>query len=186
MIIEINTEDLSNYDLTADEFVFLTMLNRNALDSDLKLNIDREKLQTNGWVKLGEEDECYLREKFYDEFRKSESSIWSSLLSHYPIKVMASGQVRVLRAKDPDCKANAKSKARYLKHVGDDIKKHEHIIECLQRELQLRRKGNGLGYMQQLETWINNHTWEKYSDLSDGNSTEPQSTGTEGRITRQL
>ena len=61
--------------------------------------------------------------------------------------------------------------------------KHQHIIQCLNKELQLRKVGNGLAYMQQLETWINNYSWEKYSDLSeDGKST----TESEGRITRKL
>jgi len=186
MIIEIDTEKLIELDLTADEFLFLSMLSRSALDSNLKLNIDREKLQTNGWVKWGEEDECHLRSKFDDEFRKDESSIWSGLLSHYPIKVVANGSVRILRAKDPDCKANSKAKTRYLKYVGEDVTKHEHVIKCLQRELKLRRQGNGLGYMQQLETWVNNHTWEKYSDLSDGEQPKSKPPGSESRITRQL
>ena len=187
MIIEIDTERLIELDLTADEFLFLSMLSRSALDSDLKLNIDREKLQTNGWIKLGEEDECTLREKFNDEFSSTEDVIWHGLLSHYPLKVIANGAVRILRAKDPSSKANAKPKSRYLKYIGKDKKKHEHVIECLQRELLLRKRGNNLGFMQQLETWINNHTWEKYSDLSDGESkSTTESSGSESRITRQL
>jgi hypothetical protein len=68
MIIEIDTEKLVNHGFTADEFLFLSMLNRDHDSSDLKLIIDREKLQTNGWIKLGEEDEFTLIEKFNDEF----------------------------------------------------------------------------------------------------------------------
>lgn len=188
MIIEIDTEKLVQLELTADEFLFLSMLSRDLDSSDLKLIVDRERLQTNGWIKLGEEDECTLREKFNDEFSTTEDVIWHGLLSHYPLKVIASGTVRILRAKDPNSKANAKAKSRYLKYIGKNKQKHEHVIECLQRELLLRRKGNNLGYMQQLETWINNHTWEKYSDLSDGeqSKSKPESSGSEGRITRQL
>lgn len=187
MIIEIDTEKLYDYGLTADEFLFLSMLSRDLDSSDLKLIVDRDKLQTNGWVKLGEEDECTLREKFNDEFSSTEDVIWHSLLSHYPLKVIANGAVRILRAKDPGSKANAKARAKYLKYVGKNKQKHEHVIKCLQRELQLRKNGNNLGFMQQLETWINNHTWEKYSDLSDGEpKSKPESSGSEGRITRQL
>ena len=128
-----------------------------------------------------------LREKFNDEFLSTEDVIWHGLLSHYPLKVIANGAVRILRAKDPSSKANAKPKSRYLKYIGKDKKKHEHVIECLQRELLLRKRGNNLGFMQQLETWINNHTWEKYSDLSDGESkSTTESSGSESRITRQL
>ena len=186
MIIEIDTEKLVTVGLTADEFVFLNMLNHDIDSSELKLNIDREKLQTNGWVKLGEEDECTLREKFNDEFSSTEDVMWHGLLSRFPIKVNAKDGVRILRAKDPSSKANAKAKTRYLKYVGKDKSKHEHVIKCLERELLLRRNSNSLGYMQMLDTWINNHTWDKYSDLSDGESNKPQPPSPEGRITRQL
>ena len=81
---------------------------------------------SNGWIKLGEEDECTLREKFNDEFLSTEDVIWHGLLSHYPLKVIANGAVRILRAKDPSSKANAKPKSRYLKYIGKDKKKHEH------------------------------------------------------------
>ena len=35
-------------------------------------------------------------------------------------------------------------------------------------------------YLQNLETWLNNHTWEKYEDYENTGSTDSQ------RITRQL
>ena len=55
---------------------------------------------------------------------------------------------------------------------------HKYIIKCLQIQLQ-HEKGN-LGYMQNLETWINNHTWEKYEDININTNTD------DGRITRKL
>lgn len=182
MIIEIDTERLANLGLSSDEYVYLTMLSRNEIDSSLKLNVDLELLQTNGWVKLGEGDEVTLRDKFDSSTISDFDQMWHGLLSRFPLKVINQGTVRMLRAKDPDSKANSKSKAKYKKIVGTDKEKHDRIIQCLNRELDLRRKGNGLGYMQMLETWINNHSWEKYTDTND--TTEPESNT--GRITRTL
>lgn len=182
MIIEIDTERLANLGLSSDEYVYLTMLSRNEIDSSFKLNVDLELLQTNGWVKLGEGDEVTLRDKFDSSTISDFDQMWHGLLSRFPLKVINQGTVRMLRAKDPDSKANSKSKAKYKKIVGTDKEKHNRIIQCLNRELDLRRKGNGLGYMQMLETWINNHSWEKYTDTND--TTEPESNT--GRITRTL
>lgn len=182
MIIEIDTERLTNLGLSSDEYVYLTMLSRNEIDSSLKLNVDLELLQTNGWVKIGEDDEVTLRDKFDSSTISDFDQMWHGLLSRFPLKVINQGTVRMLRAKDPDSKANSKSKAKYKKIVGTDKEKHDRIIQCLNRELDLRRKGNGLGYMQMLETWINNHSWEKYTDTND--TTEPESNT--GRITRTL
>ena len=181
MIIEIDTERLTNLGLTPDEYVYLSLLKSGQLDL-LKLDVDLELLQTNGWIKIGEDDEVTLRDKFESSTLSNFDQMWHGLLSRFPLKVINQGTVRMLRAKDPDSKANSKSKAKYKKIVGTDKEKHDRIIECLNRELDFRRKGNGLGYMQMLDTWINNHSWEKYTDTND--TTEPESNT--GRITRSL
>jgi hypothetical protein len=183
MTIEINTDLLKQLSITADEFCFLILTYRKESIEDLKLIVDQHKLEEAGYIKLGE-DEVFLREHFLQYVESSFDKMWHGLLSTYPLKVLANGQLRILRAKDPTSKANAKAKVKYQKIVGNDVTKHQHIIECLNRELQLRKTSNSLGYMQQLETWINNYSWEKYSDLSeDGTTTKLKS---EGRITRQL
>ena len=106
--------------------------------------------------------------------------MFAELISTYPMKVMTTDRgVRVLHAKDPDSKANARCKAKYRKIVGDKLYKHKHIMKCLDTQLTMER--NNLAYMQNLETWINNHTWEKYENL-DENDTKQQT----NRITRSL
>lgn len=181
MIIEIDTERLANLGLNPDEYVYLSLLKSGQLDL-LKLNVDLESLQTNGWIKIGEDGDVTLRDKFDSSTISDFDQMWHGLLSRFPLKVINQGQVRMLRAKEPDSKANGKSKAKYKKIVGTDKEKHDRIIQCLDKELNLRRKGNGLGYMQMLETWINNHSWEKYTDTNDTTESEPNT----GRITRTL
>ena len=52
-------------------------------------------------------------------------------------------------------------------------------MKCLDNQLALER--NKLGFLQNLETWINNYTWEKYENLNE-NDTKDNTT----RITRSL
>ena len=85
---------------------------------------------------------------------------------------------RILRAKDPNAMSNKKAKMKYKKIVYNKPYLHKYIIKCL--TTQLAHDQDNLGYMQNFETWINNHTWEKYEDINI-NSTED-----ERRITRKL
>ena len=97
------------------------------------------------------------------------------------MKVTTSGRgIRILHAKDPDAKANEKSRKRYKKIVENKPYKHKHIINCLNNQLKIER--DNLGFLQNLETWINNYTWEKYENL-DENDTKDTS---RQRITRSL
>jgi hypothetical protein len=187
MVIELDTNKLITMGLSPDEYVFLLMSNSNASIQELKLNVDLDLLQTNGWVKLGEDDQVIIRDKFETDTVSDFDQMWAGLLSRFPIKVINQGSVRILRAKDASSKANEKAKSKYKKVVGTDKTKHERILNCLERELDLRRRGNGLGYMQMLETWVNNHSWEKYDiDVDNTDGTTKPSNLESGRITRHL
>lgn len=184
MIIEINTESLVNLRITPDEYLYLYLLHHKAYDilDTLNLNVAYEDLQTKGYIKLGQDVQSHVvRSAFTETFSTPFLQMWHGLLSHFPLKVNSKTGVRVLRAKDAMAKANEKARLRYQKYVGGNIHKHNEVIKALQTELDIRRKGDQLEYMQQLTTWVNNHTWEKYIGLDESN-TESRSI----RITRQL
>jgi hypothetical protein len=183
MVIEINTDVLKKFGISADDFVYLYLLHATSYDlvSELELNPNTETLQTKGLIKLGEELQDHtVRQAFLDLFQDSFDRMWSELLSHFPLRVYNQGNVRVLRAKDALAKNNEKAMRKYYKVVGTDVTKHNRIVQCLKNELDLRKSTNTLGYMQMLNTWVNNHTWDQYEDISD------ESTSTTGRITRKL
>ena len=46
--------------------------------------------------------------------------------------------------------------------------------------VQLKVEKDSLEYMQLLETWLNNYTWEKYTNIEDNGE------NSENRITRKL
>jgi len=100
MVIELDTNKLITMGLSPDEYVFLLMSNSNASIQELKLNVDLDLLQTNGWVKLGEDDQVIIRDKFETDTVSDFDQMWAGLLSRFPIKVINQGSVRILRAKD--------------------------------------------------------------------------------------
>ena len=182
MTIEISIESLKKFGITADEYLYLSLLQRNSHDaiSNLNLVVDLEGLQTKGLVKLGESiDRHIVRDKFSCANMSNYDQMWSELLSHFPLKVYVNGGVRPLRAKDPDAAANKQARKKYEKYVKGSVAKHNEVIRCLQIELDQRKKANSLGYMQMLSTWVNQCTWEKYQDLTETKDNER-------RITREL
>ena len=183
MLIEINTDILKKFGISADDFLYLYLLHAKSYELVLELSLrpNPEDLQTKGLIKLGEEPQDHVvRQAFLDSFQDSFDRMWSELLSHFPLKVYNQGHMRVLRAKDAFAKNNDKALRKYYKVVGTDKAKHDHIVQCLKNELELRKSTNTLGYMQMLTTWMNNHTWEQYEDVDE------QSAQSAGRITRKL
>ena len=49
-------------------------------------------------------------------------------------------------------------------------------------DVQLTVEKNNLQYLQNLETWINNHTWEKYENITENDTKDNE----RPRITRSL
>ena len=179
MNIEISTETLKILGISADDYLYLFLLQHKAYDvlNALHLKVDAESLQTNGYLKLGESVKDHVvREKFSSPLSSPFLQLWSELLSHFPLRV----ESRVLRANDPMAKANEKARLKYEKYVKGDLGKHKEVIKALKTEVELRRNTDQLKYMQQLVTWVNNHTWEKYINIDES---KPSSAS---RITRQL
>jgi hypothetical protein len=183
MNVDIDFEVLEQTGMSADDYLYLYVIYKEsyAYLNNLNLKPNLEKLQEDGYIKLGETpDQHFIRQEFIDLFSSNFDQMFAELIGNYPMKVMTTDRgVRVLHAKDPDSKANAKSKAKYKKIVGDKLYKHKHIMKCLDVQLTIER--HNLAYMQNLETWINNHTWEKYENL-DENDTRQET----NRITRSL
>ena len=94
------------------------------------------------------------------------------------MKVNSSRGIRVLHSIDPNSKSNEKAKSRYSRVVGTKRFIHNRIMGLLDKQLSIERER--LEYLQNLEVWINNHTWEKYANIEE-NGTE-----SENRITRKL
>ena len=183
MKVDIDFEVLEQTGMSADDFLYLYLLYKKEYEYipnlNLKPNLDR--LQSDGYIKLGEtSDQHFIRQEFIDLFSSNFDQMFAELISTYPMKVMTSNRgVRILHAKDPDAKANLKCKLRYKKIIGNKMYKHKYIMKCLDNQLKIEREN--LGYLQNLETWINNHTWEKYENL-DENETKTLIT----RTTRSL
>ena len=183
MTIELDLNMLREVGMSPDDFTYLYLVYKkgNKYVPQLKLKPDLDKLQENGYVKLGDTPENHVvRHKFLDLFLADFDKMFNELTLTYPMKVNSDKGVRILHAKDPNSKANQKAKLRYKRIVDGKPHVHRKIIACLNTQLKIER--SNLGYLQNLETWINNHTWEKYENLNENDTRDT----TKPRITRSL
>lgn len=183
MIVEISTETLKEFGISANDFLYLYLVSNKYYEVivELNLNVELEELQTKGLIKIGESLESHIvRDKFVNHNRIPDDQMWAELLSYFPLKVTGNNrEVRVLRSKDADSLNNAPAKKKYIAHIKGNVAVHRQAVEALKNELEIRKQSNNLFFMQMLSTWVNQRTWEKYIDI------KPDVTATT-RVTRQL
>lgn len=96
----------------------------------------------------------------------------------YPFKV----GTRILRAVSPDSKVAIKQMKQYLSIVKTQ-KEHEHVCKVTEDYLNIKRLSNdGLTYLPQISTVLNNRSWETWEALTtDSDITMSQEINTYGR-----
>ena len=174
--MDINLKFITEQGLSPDEYTYLYVVYRDAypLLEKLKLSDVRQGLIDDGWLVEGDLD--LVSSKFERLFVSDFDAMFTELIATYPNRVKtSSGTVRVLCAKDPDAHSNKKARSRYQRIVKNKPNLHAHIIECLKKQLTVQESQ----YMQNIETWLNNYTWERYADIDDKDENER-------RITRKL
>lgn len=173
MKIEIDLELLEEIDLHPNEYIALHCKHKSIdITETLDESVNYNFLRIEGWL----DDEYELTNKWLDLFAANFDDLFKELIETYPAIVESPGRgKRVLHAKDPGALSNMKAKNKYRKITGEKVNVHKRIMKLLNVQLS---QGN-LGYLQNLETWLNNYTWEKYIDMDLKEEND-------GRITRSL
>ena len=183
MKIELELQLLEDTEMSADDFLACYLVFKQGFDllNKLNLNPNWEQLQEDEYIKLGETIKDHvIRPNFVDLFTNDFDSMFAELIDTYPMKVSTIRGIRILHAKDPNVKANEKAKKKYEKIVKNNLHIHKSIMKALNTQLTMDK--HNLSYLQNLETWLNNHTWEKYQDIDINDTTQSEPT----RITRRL
>ena len=156
---------LAENDLYPNEYVYMYCKHKQLSLPFRGMKVNIKRLEELGYLKIvsdehGKPKSTVLRQKFIDLVEGSFDRMFAELVGTYPMKVGDPGNYRVLHAADPTAKANAKARDRYRKVVDKDPQMHAKIIRLL--KVQLEHQREKLQYMQMLEVWISNRTWEKW------------------------
>jgi len=80
----------------------------------------------------------------------------------YPRVVNAKGKERILRVLGVETAGAQRLKAKYERIIKNDKRKHLIVMKCLEAEIWERKRANNLGFMVELERYIDEQLWEKY------------------------
>lgn len=150
-------EEVMDNNLLFNEYVFLEMLYYNKTElaskiaSDLAFDIRYDSLAERGYMRLDEkDDEYYLTSKFADVF-KSSPDFYDEFKSIYP---EFTPENRPLHGSDEKLRKKYKS-------IVTSKKLHNHIIQCLQYEIQARKNNpqDGLKFMSGMQKYLNDRLW---------------------------
>jgi hypothetical protein len=168
MILEINLDTCLENKLSVNQYTILYCFFKSQLNylEHIATDKDYEYLKELGYfISIEGSPELFIvdKNKINSLFSYSES-LFDELLSLYPLKVFNGISTRYLRPAESGAKKANDLRVKYNKIVKTKAL-HQQILKCLEIEINIKRKGNSLYYMQNLETWINQHTWEQYLPL---------------------
>ena len=88
----------------------------------------------------------------------------------YPSSVDTGTGRRAISAKDPNSMSGKVTHTIWNRITKDKPGLQRKIIECLKRELENRKANNSLAFLQGIDTWLRQATWEKWEDIPDKKS----------------
>jgi hypothetical protein len=191
MIVEVNVDYLYDYQISAAQYLFLSLCNNKKFNTADKL-VHRNKITIeeikdlkekgfilNDVVETDSSKIIFSKVNIGKLFNVSpDKEYFWELVSYFPIKVNSNRGERILRPKSHEAKEMKECKKKYDRILGNKNSKevHEHILKCLLAELDFRKRNNSLGFMRALTTWLNKQEWYSFEhliDLSNTSKTTP-------------
>lgn len=155
MKIVIDTEVTDNLGLTVLEYLYL-----HALANGLSAHLDFDSLMELGYMnqdfEITNEGLDVIRPKVSDAMM-----LFVKTYDAYPHKV----GTRVLKAKSIDSADGKHCLSKFNHYLRKDSNVAKRMYKGLVVEMKLRKKGNSENFFQDIRTWFNQMTWDKYADL---------------------
>lgn len=176
MLLQVDVKSLIKSRVTVDQFLIASLIyekNYDLLSTYLELYSSEElRIIFLGLIKTGlienynEDGKPYDFNKFTvkPSFIKvlAQGDFFDELVQLYPqIIIRPDGTKDWLRVDLNRCRK------AYSKITENKYMIHQHIIECLQCELAIRRKEGKIGYMKRLPRWLASEEWKSYEERLD-------------------
>ena len=168
MEFRVNISDLKKVGISLTQYLFIWGIYNGVKVKYLDIKEEAiEALLRDGWMgKIkGTEFDYGLTEKGIELFEPS-GGIFEKFLALFPTRVSnQAGVTRVLSPVDPNSISGKKLKRKWYSITKNKQEIEEHILKCLEKEVELRRKDGSLYWMRNVEAWLNKATWEDYEYL---------------------
>ena len=165
MELRIGVDEIKDWGLLVAEYLVLFQIYHNAnikhltIDSEVYENLEKREYmrkREDTWVLLG---------KGLDIFEPKED-LFDTFIQTFPTRVQVGiGETRVLSPASSDTSSGKKLRRKWNHITKGKPDTQQHIIRCLEKEVQLREREGKLMWMRSIEPWLNNYTWEDYEYL---------------------
>lgn len=85
----------------------------------------------------------------------------------FPNRVETNVGFRVISAVDPESISAQNTKNIWKRITKGKPTLQRKIIDCLKKELESRKLNNSMAYLQNIDTWLRQATWEKWEDIPE-------------------
>ena len=174
MIIEYSVALLEQLKLTPNEFFIITLIKHKEFDllekflkenytSDESENafrkfISLKYLTSTSYLKNSYDySVCKLGNELNSKLKTDD--IFEEFLEAYPSSVIRTdGVIDYLRTDQKSCKL------LYIKTTKNSRASHEHILKCLNFEVEKRNRDGSMKFMPRMSKWLTQEAWKSYED----------------------
>lgn len=174
MVIEYSVALLEQLKLTPNEFFIVTLIKHKEFDLLKQFLTDQYTKEEceNTYLKLIEKkyltstsflqnsydfSRCKIGNELYSLLKTDD--IFEEFLEAYPSSVIRTdGVVDYLRTDQKACRMI------YMKATRNSPAVHQHILKCLQFEVDKRNKDGSMKFMTRMAKWLTTETWKAYED----------------------
>ena len=165
MVLELDTSLFDKFNISINQAVFLTLvMNENQHNNqDIHQFLSRiseddiQELVSNGTITVNTsgDSKIYSLSESSKELLKEEKTWFDEFYEVFPVYVMRpDGTKGFLRSNINKCRKE------YNRTVGKSKAMHEHIMNCLRKEIEDKMMTGKLGYMKTMWKWITQREWE--------------------------
>lgn len=167
MDITLDIEYIRSKGLYVEEYLFLRNLVLTGLDKIIQIEdvirpINLRRLESLLFIKVSSDNKVLLRQKAVDMFNTDED-LADKFIGLFPIKTPSGRALSPLRAGGKNYTNIVKKFNKLFKNKADA----EKAIQVLEAEMLWRKKTDGLEFMHNIETWLNQADYENYEHLLD-------------------
>jgi hypothetical protein len=191
MIIEIDTKTLVDEKLTPTQHFVLQLISLgqhkylkswyeslnddHSIMSELRRLIDMEFI-----LSLNTSDEVIDFTKLFLLPRSikllgADRDWFQELVNIYPVKAIRSDGIKDYLRTDQERCRNI-----YNRKINGNLKKHEHVLDLLKYELQVRTNEGSMSYMKRLPKWLASEEWKVFEERRENEGDTKDEGGTYG------
>jgi len=172
LFVTIDILEIGKLKLNINEYLNLLKLKHNEENKSFPYDLDPryiERLEIEDFIVHDPQNDGFiLGPKSKEMF--GESDLFEEFYSLFPNYVETGIGRRAISAKDPNSISGKNTHDIWKRVTKNKPGLQKKIIECLKRELEHRRSTDSMSYLQGIDTWLRQATWEKWEDIPDKKS----------------